>query len=60
MINVSPNTRMVTLDDLKALETAKDEKAFYSVISEKVMILSAYIIKMISLRIISTPTPQLC
>lgn len=34
MINVSPNTRMVTLDDLKALETAKDEKAFYSVISE--------------------------
>lgn len=34
MINISPNTRMVTLDDLKALETAKDKKAFYSVISE--------------------------
>lgn len=34
MINVSANTRMVTLDDLKALEAAKDEKAFYSVISE--------------------------
>lgn len=34
MINISTGTRMVTLDDLKALEAAKDEKAFYSVISE--------------------------
>lgn len=34
MINISPNTRMITLNDLKALEAAKDEKAFYKAISE--------------------------
>lgn len=31
---VAPNAKMVTIDDLKALEAAKDEKAFYKVISE--------------------------
>lgn len=34
MINVTPNTKMVTIDNLKALEAAKDEKAFYKAISE--------------------------
>lgn len=31
---VAPNAKMVTIDDLKALEAASDEKAFYKVIQD--------------------------
>lgn len=31
---VAPNAKMVTIDDIKALEAASDEKAFYKVIQD--------------------------